>query len=100
MPHRPRDLATTRRLREALDADLVNGRLSVGEAVRRMRELSGLTQVEFAAHRGIALPTLKRIELDQANPTVGTLDRIGEAFGLRAGFVATGVPGPSREGGR
>ncbi|MDG6348272.1 helix-turn-helix transcriptional regulator [Luteimonas sp. 8-5] len=87
---RHRDLETVRELRDALDADLASGRLSVGQAVRRLREISGLSQEEFARHRGIALPTLKRIELDKANPTVRTLERIGEVFGLKIGFVRQG----------
>jgi len=82
------DIATVRALRDSLDADLAEGRLTLGQTVRRMREISGLTQEEFARHRGIALPTLKRIELDKANPTATTLNRIGEAFGLRVGFVS------------
>ena len=48
---------------------------------------SGLTQAEFAAHRGVSLPTLKNIEAGKANPTVETLDAIGSVFGLKAGFV-------------
>ena len=84
------DIATVRALRDSLDADLAEGRLTLGQSIRRMRAMSGLTQEEFARHRGIALPTLKRIELDKANPTVRTLERIGEVFGLKIGFVRQG----------
>src|SRR3546814_19606019 len=81
-----RDLATVRRLREDFDADLASGSLSIGQAVRRMRELSGLTQEAFARHRGITLPTLKRIELHKAHPTDATPERLPEGLGLQGGF--------------
>lgn len=87
MPRKPRDLAATRELRDALQADIAAGGLTPGQAVRRMREISGLTQAEFARHRGLSLATLNSIENDAGNPTVGTLDRIGEIFGLRVGYV-------------
>jgi DNA-binding XRE family transcriptional regulator len=87
MPPKPRDLAASRELRDALQADIAAGRLTLGQAVRRMREISGLTQAAFARHRGLSLPTLNSIENDTGNPTVATLDKIGEIFGLRVGYV-------------
>ncbi|ODS62978.1 MAG: hypothetical protein ABS41_07325 [Arenimonas sp. SCN 70-307] len=72
---------------DSLYSGLADGSLGIAEAVRRMRRLSGLSQPQFAKHRGISLPTLRQIETGRGNPTVETLDAIGKVFGLRAGFV-------------
>jgi DNA-binding XRE family transcriptional regulator len=84
---RPRDLAAIRHLRDQLADDIDAGRLDVGTAVKRMREISGLTQEQFAKHRGVSILTLKRIESGRGNPTVETLNRIGQIFALRVGFI-------------
>lgn len=70
-----------------LHRDLAAGLIEIGEAVRRMRHISGLTQPEFARHRGISVQALRQIESGQANPTVATLNAIAEIFGLKTGFV-------------
>ena len=84
-PPRP-DPAETRARLDALYADIAAG-LPVGEAVRRMRQISGLTQPEFARHRGISVQALRQIESGRGNPTVKTLDAIAGVFGLKTGFV-------------
>lgn len=86
-PRRNRSLEHVRALRDQLSADLDAGRLSLGQAVKRMRQISGLTQVQFAKHRGLSLLTLKNIESGKGNPTIETLNRIGQLFGLQVGFV-------------
>lgn len=78
-----------RQMRDRFAEDIEAGRLSLGESVKRMRKISGLTQAEFARHRGVSLLTLKRIESGKSNPTVETLERIGRIFGLRVGFIRT-----------
>jgi transcriptional regulator with XRE-family HTH domain len=87
MQRRRPDSQTIRTLRDALAADIAYGRLDLAQAVKRMRKISGLTQVQFAKHRGMSLLTLKRIESGKGNPTVETLDSIGTLFGLRVAFV-------------
>ncbi len=61
--------------------------LSLGQGVCAMRRISGLTQAEFAAHRGISLQGLRLIERDAANPTVATLNKVASIFGLRVGWI-------------
>lgn len=85
------DRAKDREDREALYLDLALGRISVGEAVRRMRRLSKLTQPEFAKHRGISTAALRQIESGTGNPTIETLNKVVEVFGLRVGFVPNAV---------
>lgn len=96
-PRRRRDLETVRALRDQFTADIEAGRLELGQAVRRMREISGLTQEHFAQHRGLSLLTLKRIETGKGNPTVDTLNRIGQIFGLKVGFIRARPSDPDTE---
>ncbi|MBP8162192.1 MAG: helix-turn-helix transcriptional regulator [Propionivibrio sp.] len=76
-----------RELRNRFFEDVRAGRLSLAEAVRAMRRISRLTQPEFAKHRGISLGALKQIEAGTGNPTIDTLEKIGEIFAVRVGFV-------------
>ena len=70
-----------------LYAAVATDALSLGQGVRAMRRISGLTQAEFAAHRGISLQGLRLIERDAANPTVATLNKVASIFGLRVGWI-------------
>ncbi len=64
------------------------GTLSIAEAVRRMRRVTGLTQAAFARRvAGISPGALAQIERGHGNPTVQTLNRIGAAFGLEVGLI-------------
>ncbi len=74
--------------RVALYEDIEAGRLSLAETVRRMRQVTGLTQGDFAEKvAGVSKLTIAQIERGEGNPTVETLERVGSAFGLRLGFV-------------
>jgi DNA-binding XRE family transcriptional regulator len=73
-----------RQLIEAID----NGELTVGQAVRRMRRITGMSQKAYAQKIvGISPRVLAEIERDSANPTVETLNKIGRPFGYVVGFV-------------
>ena len=75
-------------LRRQLYDDLDAGRLTIAEAVRRMRAVTGMTQDEFAQRiAGISVPALQRIERGDANPRLDTLQKIGRNFGLEVRFV-------------
>ena len=71
-------------LMNAIDA----GKLTIGQSVRAMRRISGMSQKEFA-HKiiGISTRVLAEIERDTANPTVESLNKIGRVFGYEVGFV-------------
>lgn len=67
---------------------IANNELTLGEAVRRMRKISGMNQKAYAERIiGIAPRILAAIERDEGNPTVETLNKIGRPFGYSAGFV-------------
>ncbi|CAM2139616.1 MULTISPECIES: helix-turn-helix domain-containing protein [Paraburkholderia] len=63
------------------------GELSIADAMKAMRKMTGLTQAEFAAHRGVSRRVIQDIERGTGNPTVESLNSIGKLFGLQVGFV-------------
>jgi len=79
---------TTTPKRELMAA-IENVELSLGETVRRMRKITGMSQKAYAERIvGIAPRILAEIELDKGNPTVETLNKIGRPFGYAVGFVS------------
>jgi len=84
---KPLDKAEARERRNRMLHDAAAARLSLTEGVREMRAIAGMTQEEFARHRGVSARVIKAIELGQGNPTVETLNRIGQFFGLEVAFV-------------
>lgn len=81
------DPDTERELRAQFYADIDAGKVSLRDAVKRMRRLSRLTLPEFARHRGISLGALKQIESGTGNPKIETLNKIADIFGLEVGFI-------------
>lgn len=84
---KPLDKEQLRERRNRLLESAAAAELSLTEGVREMRAISGMTQEEFARHRGVSARVIKALELGQGNPTVATLNSIGEFFGLKVGFV-------------
>jgi transcriptional regulator with XRE-family HTH domain len=84
---KPMDKTQARERRNRLLESAAAAELSLTEGVREMRAIAGMTQDEFAAHRGVSARVIKALELGQGNPTVATLNRIGEFFGLEVAFV-------------
>lgn len=67
-------------------ADIEAGKLSLQQAAKKMRAISGLTQAEFAAHRQVSLRVIKELESGTGNPTVKTLNQIAKIFALEVTF--------------
>ena len=84
---KPIDKDIARQLRTELYEAINRGELNLQDTVKRMRKISRLTQTEFAAHRGVSAKVIKEIERGIGNPTVNTLNRIGQFFGLEVAFV-------------
>jgi DNA-binding XRE family transcriptional regulator len=84
---KPIDKTQARERRNRLLESAAAAELSLTEGVREMRAIAGMTQEEFAQHRSVSARVIKAIELGQGNPTVATLNRIGEFFGLEVAFV-------------
>lgn len=55
----------------------------LGKKLARLRLARGLTQGELAEKSGVRLETICRIERGATNPTIGTLERLGKALGVR-----------------
>jgi transcriptional regulator with XRE-family HTH domain len=84
---KPLEKEDARLRRDRLMNTAAQGQLSLTEGVREMRAISGLTQEQFAQHRGIGTRVVKALELGQGNPTVATLNRIAGFYGLEVAFV-------------
>lgn len=41
----------------------------------------------YASHRQVSLQALRLLERDQGNPTVDTINKVAQIFGLRVGLV-------------
>lgn len=67
---------------------LAEGKLSIGQATKFMRKITGLTQQEYAKRAlGIYPRVLMEIEADKGNPTLKTLQKIAKPFGLKVAFI-------------
>lgn len=71
-----------------IQQELAGGRLSLGDAVKRLRtEVTGLHQSQFARMCRISLRTLIHIEHGDGNPTLKSLNAVFKPFGLQMGVV-------------
>lgn len=74
--------------RKELRQRLRDGSITLGESVREMRRLTGLTQTQYAERVAHVFPrVLMDIERGTANPTLETLERIAKPWGWKIGFV-------------
>lgn len=78
-------------MRLAFYESIGRGDMTIAEAMKAMRAMTGLTQAEFAAHRGVSRRVIQDIERGTGNPTVESLNLIAKLFAVRVGFV------PSRQ---
>jgi DNA-binding transcriptional regulator YiaG len=76
----PKELA--RAQRKQFYEEISEGKLSIQEAIKKMRALSGMTQPEFAQHRGVNVKLIRELEAGTANPTMKSLNQIAEIYGL------------------
>ena len=54
----------------------------VCDRIRHLRNIHGMTQEQLCEHAGISIDAVSRIEKLQRVPTLGTLEKISQAFGL------------------
>lgn len=68
--------------------EVAAGTLSLGSAVKRLREnVLGINQERFAKACKISKRALSQLELDSSNPTLATLDAVFRKFGLAIGLT-------------
>jgi DNA-binding XRE family transcriptional regulator len=80
----PKELLRADRIQ--LYQDIEAGKLSLQDALKKMRAISGMTQPEFAKHRGVSLRVIREIEQGVGNPTVSSINKIAEIFSLEVAF--------------
>jgi transcriptional regulator with XRE-family HTH domain len=81
------DLANLAHL-EAVD----EGKESLGDRIRRVREMRGLTIRDLSSRTGIDIATLECIESSETIPALGQLARLGKALDMKMGyFISPGI---------
>jgi transcriptional regulator with XRE-family HTH domain len=58
---------------------------SLGKRVRKYREGRGLSRAELAEHTGLAETFLESLEDDNIYPSIGPLQKVAQALGVRLG---------------
>jgi transcriptional regulator with XRE-family HTH domain len=70
-------------------------RESLGDRIRRVREMRGLTIRDLSSRTGVDVDTLGRIESSKVIPALGQLVRLGRALDMKMGyFISPGVDQP------
>jgi len=65
---------------------------SLGDRIRRVREMRGLSINDLSSRTGIDADTLKRTESGEIIPALGQLAKIGKALDMRMGyFISPGI---------
>lgn len=57
-------------------------RQNIGNIVRTFRKQQGLTEEQLAKKAGVSRQVLRNVESGNANVTLSTLDKLGEALGV------------------
>lgn len=65
--------------------------ISLGSAVRKLREEAALTQRELAERAGISASYLSRIESDRRDPTLPVLRRLARELSVWPGLLLSTV---------
>lgn len=64
--------------------------IAVGERIRKLRELKGLSLGDVSQRTDISEETLKSIETDAVAPPLGTLTKLARALDMKMGYLLTG----------
>jgi transcriptional regulator with XRE-family HTH domain len=71
------------------------GQESLGDRIRRVREIRGLTINDLSSRTGIDVDTLGRIESSKLIPALGQLVKLGRALDMKMGyFISPGIDKP------
>ncbi len=62
--------------------------LDVGNRIKNLRELKGLTQTQLGEKIGVTAVTITRYENSNRNPNIETLNKIAEALGVTINELA------------
>ena len=68
---------------------------SLGDRIRRVREMRGLTIKDLSSRTGIDIDILERTESSEMIPALGQLARLGRALDMKMGyFISPGIDNP------
>jgi transcriptional regulator with XRE-family HTH domain len=71
------------------------GKESLADRIRRVREERGLTMKDLSSRTGMDIDTLGRIESSKVVPALGQLVRLGKALDMKMGyFISPGIDQP------
>jgi len=71
---------------------MIEEKESLGNRIRRVREMRGLTIKDVSSRTGIDIDTLKLTESGEVVPALGQLARLGRALDMKMGyFISPGV---------
>lgn len=62
---------------------------TLGERLRKLREAQGLTQVKLAAQVGISDSLIAQIETGKVQPSLNTLEKLADTFGVAIDYFLT-----------
>ena len=69
-------------VRQALYEKLDSTGLDIATAVKTLRKILAKSQEDFAVMTGVSLATLRKIEQNRGNVTIGSLEKILRLFSL------------------
>lgn len=72
----------SKKAREQLYQSIENSQLDLIEAVKLIRKIYGLSQVEFAKKVGVSKMTITNLERGVGNPTIKNVNKILAPMGL------------------
>lgn len=66
--------------------------MDIGTELKQLRKKSGFTQLELAKKCSLSKNAIWNYENNKRNPTVNTLNKIGEVLGVDLGYLISSVP--------
>lgn len=78
-----KDKDKRQKIRQDLYQKFESEGMSIPLAVKQLRKILGLSQVEFAKMVGQSLSTLRKVEQNHGNVTMKSIDKILEKFSLK-----------------
>lgn len=72
--------------------------VTLGEKLRKLREAQGLTQVKIASQVGISDSLIAQIETGKVQPSLNTLEKLADTFGVSVDYFLSNPQENSLEG--
>lgn len=73
--------------RDNLILKMYRGEVTLGEFVKGIRDLNGMTQAQFAKFTKLSRQTIINIEQDKGNYSINTINRVLKMGGLKLGIA-------------